>query len=134
MASTNKLFSLKMTKWHAHVEHMAKHMNVVGSSLWWGALGHFPPPKSGADSNVQFFKICDQCSIQFLIMLRGKTSGCAESQFLLQLHFVYKCALFASIVATAQRDLNSCAAAQARSLDGTLYVTAHRITCLKRAV
>jgi len=23
-------FSLKMTKWHAHVAHMAKHMNMVG--------------------------------------------------------------------------------------------------------
>jgi len=29
--STKKLSSLiKMTKWHAHVAHMAKHMNMVG--------------------------------------------------------------------------------------------------------
>jgi len=27
-----------MTKWHAHVEHMAKHMNMVGDPLLWGAL------------------------------------------------------------------------------------------------
>ena len=31
-----------MTKWHAHVTHMAKHMNMVGA---WA------PPKSGADQN-----------------------------------------------------------------------------------
>jgi len=31
--STKKLPSLKMTKWHAHVAHMAKHMDIV-----WGPL------------------------------------------------------------------------------------------------
>jgi len=34
-----------MTKWHAHVAHMAKHMNVVGTL----GPGPLPPPKSGAD-------------------------------------------------------------------------------------
>jgi len=34
-----------MTKWHAQVAHMAKHMNMVGGPLCWGSLG---PPKSGA--------------------------------------------------------------------------------------
>jgi len=32
IASTSKLFSLKTTKCHAHVAHMAKHMNMVGGS------------------------------------------------------------------------------------------------------
>jgi len=40
------LFSLKMTTWHAHVVHMAKHMNMVGGP-GPGTLG--PPPKSGAE-------------------------------------------------------------------------------------
>ena len=31
-----------MTKWHAHVARMAKHMNMVGDP------GHLAPPKSGA--------------------------------------------------------------------------------------
>jgi len=31
-----------MTKWHAHVVHMAKHMNMVGVPFWWGALGPGP--------------------------------------------------------------------------------------------
>jgi len=31
-----------MSKWHVHVTHMAKHMNMVGA---WA------PPKSGADQN-----------------------------------------------------------------------------------
>jgi len=35
-----------MTKWHAHVVHMAKHMNMV-EDPGPGNLG--PPPKSGAD-------------------------------------------------------------------------------------
>jgi len=37
-----------MTKFHAHVAHMAKHMNMVGGLLWWGALvpGPFPPLNS----------------------------------------------------------------------------------------
>jgi len=39
-------------------------------------LGHTKLLKNGT---------CGQCSLQFLIMLRGKTSVCAESQFLLQL-------------------------------------------------
>jgi len=40
-----------MTKWQVHVAHMAKHMNMVGGPLWWGALGPGPlgPSKSGAD-------------------------------------------------------------------------------------
>ena len=47
IASTNKLSSLKMTKWHPHVAHMAKHMNMVGGPVWW--VGRAPwPPKSGA--------------------------------------------------------------------------------------
>jgi len=47
IASTNKLSLLiKMTKWHAHVVHMAKHMNMV-EDPGPGNLG--PPPKSGAD-------------------------------------------------------------------------------------
>jgi len=31
---------------HAHVAHMAKHMNMVGRPLWWGSLGSGPlgPP------------------------------------------------------------------------------------------
>jgi len=39
-----------MTKWHAHVAHMAKHMNMVGGPLWWWALGPGPlvHPKPGA--------------------------------------------------------------------------------------
>jgi len=43
-----------MTKWHAH---MAKHMNMVGGTLWWGALGPGPlaPPESGAVSDVSIF-------------------------------------------------------------------------------
>jgi len=34
----------------ALVAHMAKHMNMVRGSLWWGALGPdpLPPPKSDA--------------------------------------------------------------------------------------
>jgi len=39
-----------MTKRHAHVAHMAEHMNIVGGPLWWGVMGPGPlgPPKSGA--------------------------------------------------------------------------------------
>jgi len=34
-ASANNLSSLiKMTKWHAHVAHMAKHMNMAGATFW----------------------------------------------------------------------------------------------------
>jgi len=45
MASTNKISSLiKMTNWHAYVLHMAKHVNMVGDPLWWGALGPMAPP------------------------------------------------------------------------------------------
>jgi len=40
VAFTNKLSSLiKTSKWHAHVVHMAEHMNMVGGP---------GPPKSGA--------------------------------------------------------------------------------------
>jgi len=39
--SVYKLFSLKMTKWHAHVAHMAKHMNMVGA--FFG--GSLVPPR-----------------------------------------------------------------------------------------
>jgi len=40
IASTNKLSLLiKMTKWHAHVVHTAKHINMVEAPVWWGALG-----------------------------------------------------------------------------------------------
>jgi len=28
-----------MTKWHEHVIHMAKHINMVGGPFRWGALG-----------------------------------------------------------------------------------------------
>jgi len=38
-----KLFSLKTPMWHAHVVHMAKHMNMVGSPLWWGPWAPCPP-------------------------------------------------------------------------------------------
>jgi len=31
-----------MTKWHAHVAHMAKHMNTVVGPLWWGVLWPVP--------------------------------------------------------------------------------------------
>jgi len=37
-----------MTKWYAHVAHMAKHMNMVGDP-WPGPLG---TPKSGAASRL----------------------------------------------------------------------------------
>jgi len=35
-----------MTKWHAHVAHVAKHVNMVGGPFWWGTLGPGPlcPP------------------------------------------------------------------------------------------
>jgi len=36
-----------MTKWHAHVVHMAKHMNMVGGLFL--VRGPGPPSKSGAD-------------------------------------------------------------------------------------
>jgi len=37
-----------MTKWHVHVAHMAKHMNMVGDPLWWGPWPLGPSLKSGA--------------------------------------------------------------------------------------
>jgi len=38
-----------MTKWHAHVVHMAKYVNMVGGPSLAGGPGTFaPPPKSGA--------------------------------------------------------------------------------------
>ena len=37
-----------MNKWHAHVAHMAKHMNMVGAL----GPGPLPPPKSGAEAIV----------------------------------------------------------------------------------
>jgi len=39
-----------MTKWHAHVVPMAKHMDMVGGPFLVGALypGPLGPPKSGA--------------------------------------------------------------------------------------
>jgi len=39
-----------MTKCHARVAHMAKHINMVGDPLWWGAWTRVPwsPPKFGA--------------------------------------------------------------------------------------
>jgi len=45
--STNKLSSLKMTKWHAHVAHMPKHMNMVGP-IWRGAMDPLGPPLNPA--------------------------------------------------------------------------------------
>jgi len=34
-----------MTKWHAHVVHMAKHTNMVGAPVRWGPLlGGDPGP------------------------------------------------------------------------------------------
>jgi len=40
IASTNKLSSLiKMTRWHAHVAHMAKNMNMVGCPSLVGGPG-----------------------------------------------------------------------------------------------
>jgi len=42
IAFTHKLSLLKMTKWHAHVTHMAKHMNTVVGP------GPLAPHKSGA--------------------------------------------------------------------------------------
>jgi len=40
IASANKLSSIiKMTKWHAHVVHMAKHMNMVGGPFLVGGPG-----------------------------------------------------------------------------------------------
>jgi len=41
-----------MTKWHAHVAHMAKHMNMVGGPLWWGARAPFPPLNPALDSHA----------------------------------------------------------------------------------
>ena len=38
-----------MIKWHAHVEHMAKHMNMVGGP----GPGPFAAPKSGAGFSLQ---------------------------------------------------------------------------------
>jgi len=38
---------MKMNKWHAHVVDMAKHMNMVGGPVWWGARAPCPP-KFGA--------------------------------------------------------------------------------------
>jgi len=38
-----------MTKWHAHVVHMAKYVNMVGGPSLAGGPGTLaPPPKSGA--------------------------------------------------------------------------------------
>jgi len=55
---------------------------------------------------------------QFLVMIRGKISGCAESQFywaeVIKSITQHCCQSALSIVATAQRDLSSCAAAQLR--------------------
>jgi len=31
-----------MTKWHAHVVHMAKHMNMVGDPVWWEPWARSP--------------------------------------------------------------------------------------------
>jgi len=31
-----------MTKWHAHLAHMAKHTNMVGSPLWWETWARAP--------------------------------------------------------------------------------------------
>jgi len=45
-----------MTKWHAHFVHMAKHMNMVGDPVLWGALGQ-DPPKSGAASKTAVLKL-----------------------------------------------------------------------------
>jgi len=42
---------MKMTKWHAHVLHMAKHTNMVGGTFLvvGPGPGHLGPhPKSGA--------------------------------------------------------------------------------------
>ena len=47
-----------MTKWHADVVHMAKHMNIVGGP---------GPPKSGAalwaDDKKYFFALVELCSL-----------------------------------------------------------------------
>ena len=44
IASTDKLSSLiEMTKWHAHVVHMANHINVVGGPVWWEARVPWAP-------------------------------------------------------------------------------------------
>jgi len=51
IVSTNKLSSvIKMTKWHAHVAHMAKHMNMVGDPCLVGCPGPGPlgPPLNPA--------------------------------------------------------------------------------------
>jgi len=69
IVSTNKLSSLmKMTKWHTHVVHRAKHMKVVG------ALDP-PLPTSGTDQECVFFGkwpmpnreklICIICALRF---------------------------------------------------------------------
>jgi len=41
-----------MTKWHAHVAHMAKHTNMVGAL----GPGPLPPPKSDAGKDTD--RIC----------------------------------------------------------------------------
>jgi len=40
-----------MAKWHAHVTHMAKHMNMIGSPLWWGA---WASQKSGTGCSLNY--------------------------------------------------------------------------------
>jgi len=35
-----------MTKRHAHVAHMAKHMNMVGGPFWWGTWAWAPSASS----------------------------------------------------------------------------------------
>ena len=45
------IYLLKMTKWHTHVAHMAKHMDMLGALFGGGpGPGLLSPPKSGAAS------------------------------------------------------------------------------------
>jgi len=51
-----------MTKWHAHVAHMAKQMDMVGGLFGGGPWARAPclPPKSGADLLGQADNMIDQ--------------------------------------------------------------------------
>jgi len=61
-----------MAKWHAHVERMAKHMNMVGAHFG-GGIGH---PKSGTVSALKQVQdlfcqnkaiFCSNVVVEFLI-------------------------------------------------------------------
>jgi len=63
-----------MTKWHAHVAHMAKHMNMVEAPLWWGALG---PGSLGPSLNPALHRPI--IGVREGILLRGQ-KNCPEKK------------------------------------------------------